>query len=161
MIKIIEVFGEYEPLPRKIPDTAEKIADYNNYVKEHLPKDFQPESKARMAREAISAFGLRKYNHTSDAAVARRYVGPAMEEYGEKSDTHVWVDYRDYRELDAETLQLWIGILNHNHIGEREAANAFYKQEQGMDITREKQSFKRSLEEMKAMTGIIPVKVAK
>jgi hypothetical protein len=84
-IKINEIYGEYKPLPRSLKISKQKQEDYNEYVKTHLSKEFTVESKAHMARNAIADFAMEKYNHTSDAAVARRYVGPAMEEFGEKS----------------------------------------------------------------------------
>ena len=159
-INIKEVFDEYKPMPRQLQKTEQKIRDYEEYVKNNLPKDFKPESKAHMARGAISSFGYEKYNHTSDAAVARRYVGPAMERYGEKNDNHVWVDCRTYEPLREDNLDIWMKILDREHIGEKEAAIAFYKQEQGLDITKEKNAYKTALRRMKEQTGITPVKVA-
>lgn len=99
-IIIHKIYGEYAPLPRKSEkQTAQKIADYESYVKTHLSKNFVPESKMRMARNAIEDFSGEKYGHTSSEGVARRYAGPAMEKLGEKSEERVWVDSASYMEL--------------------------------------------------------------
>ena len=161
MIKITEVFGEYEPLPRKVPDTAEKIADYNNYVKEHLPKDFQPESKAHMARGAIKKFGKAKYHHTSDSAVARNYVGPAMEKYGEKSEEKVWVDFYNYEELTNEQVRIWKEILKSNHLGDKELTETGLKALQKQDISKEQTYYISALDEAFMVLGVKPIRVSK
>lgn len=162
-IKITEVYGEYQPLPRKVSAkelTLQKEQDYKQFVINNLSTDFKPESKCHMARKALKDFGKEKYNHFNDTTIARRYVGPAMEEVGEKDDTYHWVDYSNYEILNDENLTLWYNILEEEHIGEKEAAAAFYKAEQGQDITKERNSYKKALERMKIATGIIPVKVA-
>ena len=160
-IEITEVIGEYKPLPRKIIKlTEQKQKDYEAYVRLGLSKEFTPESKCHMARNAISDFGEDRYGHTSDKAVARRYVGPAMEKLGEQSDTHYWVNYATYEKLSPELLNAWLNILDKEHIGQEQAANAFYIAEQGGDITKEKDAFKKALKAMKEQYHIIPVKVA-
>jgi hypothetical protein len=162
-IQINEVYGDYKPLPRKSYNKEErakqKQEDYSNYVKLHLHKEFTPESKAHMSRKAIMDFGMDRYNHISDEAVAKRYVGPAMEKYGEKSDNYYWVYYDTYKKMSQKDLDAWFTILNHNQIGEQEAANAFYRQEQGEDVTKEKNAFKAALKEFKEKYHSIPVKV--
>lgn len=159
-IRIIETYGEYQPLPRQKKTFLMKQYDYEEYVKKNLSKNFKPESKAHMARGAIADFGHEKYNHTNDIAVARRYTGPAMEKYGEKSDNYVWVSYNTYEPLSEELLKAWFKILREERIGEKEAANAFYKAEQGMDITKEKNAYKTALKRMKQETHEVPVRVA-
>lgn len=163
-IQIIEVIGEYKPLPRKKQEsraiTEQKQKDYEDYVRLGLSKEFSPESKCHMARKAIGDFGEERYGHISDIAVARRYVGPAMEKLGEHSETYYWVDFDTYKKLSPELLNAWLDILRQEHIGQEEAANAFYKQEQGEDITKEKKAYQKALETMKKQYHIIPVKVA-
>lgn len=163
-IKITEVIGEYKPLPRKKQEarklTEQKQKDYEAYVRLGLSKEFTPESKCHMARNAISDFGEDRYGHTSDKAVARRYVGPAMEKLGEQSNTYYWVNYVTYEKLSPELLNAWLDILDKEHIGQEQAANAFYIAEQGGDITKEKDAFKKALKIMKEQYHIIPVKVA-
>ena len=87
-IKINEVYGEYQPMPRNIGLTLQKEKDYEEFVKWNLSKEFKPESKCHMAKLAIDRFGEEKYHHQSDKAVARRYVGPAMEKVGEKNEVY-------------------------------------------------------------------------
>ena len=78
-------------MPRKINTkelTQQKKKDYEEFIKWNLPKEFKPESKCHMAKLAIDRFGEEKYHHQSDKAVARRYVGPAMEKVGEKNEIY-------------------------------------------------------------------------
>lgn len=85
-IYIKEIIGEYKPLPRKINSrelTEKKISKYTNFAIASLGTDFKPNSKARVSREAMSSFGYNEFGHISVPAVSRRYVGPAMEQYGE------------------------------------------------------------------------------
>lgn len=163
-LKIIihKIYGEYTPLPRKSEkQTAQKIADYESYVKTHLSKNFVPESKMRMARNAIEDFSGEKYGHTSSEGVARRYAGPAMEKLGEKSEERVWVDSASYMELTPQLLSLWREILHKYKIGQEEAANAFYVSASGGDISKELTAYKLALSKFKDVTGIVPICVRK
>ena len=54
----------------------------------------------------------------------------------------------------------WKQILKEEKISEEEAANAFYRQENGEDITKEKNSYKKAQKRFKEIYGTIPVKVA-
>lgn len=76
--------------------------DYEDFVKDNLPREFAPESKARLSRVAIKEFGNKKYRHGNYQSVAKCYVGPAMEKFGEKSGVKVWVNYKTYIKLDEK-----------------------------------------------------------
>jgi len=88
-------------LPRK-SNKQEKIADYEQFVGEHLSEDFEPMSKAKMSRDAIKDFAGEKYGHFSQENVCRVYVGPAMEKLGEKGQLIKWVNYNTYLPLTEE-----------------------------------------------------------
>lgn len=160
-IKIIEVYGEYRPLPRKLSTTnrEEKIKDYDTFTIASLGTEFKPNSKSKVAREAIEAFGEEKYGHTNVRAVTERFVKPAFEKYGESDDIHKWVWYSTYEELDSVTLERWRQIMNEEHISEQEAANAFYKEQQGEDISKEKGYFKNARTRFKEEYGSTPILV--
>jgi hypothetical protein len=157
-IRIIEVYGEYQPLPRRGAERhAEKVKDYEDYVKAVLTPEYQYTTKRRMARKAIYEFGAEKYGHTNQDAVARRYVGPAMDEYGENDNCHYWVWYDGYEPLTKEELEQWRTILQQEHISELEASNAFYKQAQGQDISKELSYYKKAVERVKQEMGGMPI----
>lgn len=142
-IEILEQYGEYKPLPRKIAGYTleEKLKDYEAFTIAALGTEYKPNSKSKIAREAICSFGEEKYGHTSTEGVTRRFVKPAFGKYGETNDIHVWVWYTTYEPIDKKALQAWRKILKEEHIAEEEAANAFYKQQQGEDITKERKAF--------------------
>lgn len=105
MIHIKEVYDEYEPLPRKGCNdtlTAEKEQAYAAYIESKFTDEWVYTSKMKESREAIEAFGKEKYHHINAEAVARRYVGPAMNTKCEKSLERYWVDYPSYRPLSEE-----------------------------------------------------------
>ena len=85
-IMIKEIIGEYRPLPRRAPSqdalTQSKLTDYENFTIASLSADFKPNSKSKVAREAVHAFGYEKYGHTSIEAVTRRYVKEPFDKYG-------------------------------------------------------------------------------
>lgn len=166
MAYLYEIKGEIPetipPLPRKNTQTTkQKEKDYVEFVKAHLPKDWEPESKVRMAREAILDFGNSKYNHYSTEAVVRRYVGPAMEEYGEKTDEMYWVDCYTYRIVSDELLADWHQILHQYRINEKQMAEAFIKYSEGEDISKEVSSYKQAQEHFYNKYGIRIIKVNK
>lgn len=142
-IKILEVYGEYQPLPRKVKETnmEQKVSDYEKFTIAALGTEFKPNSKSKVAREAIQSFGQERYGHTSQRAVTERFIKPAFDKYGESDGIHKWVWYSTYVELDEATLADWRNIMEEEHISEQDAANAFYKQEQGEDISKEKSYF--------------------
>lgn len=160
-IEILEVYGEYKPLPRKISTTnlEEKIKDYETFTIAALGTEFKPNSKSRVARQAIESFGFEKYGHESKEAVVRRFVKPAFDKYGESDGVHKWVWYSSYELLSQEILDDWRNIMKEEHISEQEAASAFYKQEQGMDITKEKMCFAAARARFKEKYGEFPILV--
>lgn len=158
-IKILETYGEYQPLPRKIKETnmEQKIIDYEKFTIAALGTEFKPNSKSKVARDAIQSFGQERYGHTSQKAVAKRFIKPAFDKYGESDGIHKWVWYSTYQELDEVTLADWHNIMEEEHISEQEAANAFYKQEQGMDISKEKRYFANARARFKEKYGECPI----
>ena len=160
-IKLIEVYGEYQPLPRKVIVTnlAEKVADYERFTIAALGTEFKPNSKSKVAREAIESFGQEKYGHTSQRAVTERFVKPAFDKYGESDGIHKWVWYSTYEPLSEDVVADWRNIMSEEHISEQEAANAFYKQEQGMDISKEKSYFAAARARFKEKYGECPILV--
>jgi len=109
-----EITGEIPDSIPKIPRKSqklEKIEDYSVYVRGHLPYDFQPYSKAYMARQAINDFGHSKYSHNNEGYIAKAFVGPAMNQYGEHTTKQIWVSYQTYRPLTQEQLAAWKEIL--------------------------------------------------
>ena len=163
-IYIKEVYGNYMPLPRKLCSTKlseQKKEDYKVYTIGALGHDFKPNSKSRIARAAISEFGKVKYGHNNPRYVAQTYVKDTFNEYGETNNKNVWVWYSTYVPIDDKTLEEWRNILSECHISESEAANAFYKQEQGEDITKEKNYYKEAQEKFKELhEGEFVVKVS-
>lgn len=162
-IHVIEVLGEYQPMPRKVNSqglTAQKQEDYTNFAIASLGTEFKPNSKAKTSRDAIIAFGHEKYGHTNVEAIARRFIGPAFDEYGECNHVKRWVWYSTYEPLDNDTLDRWRTILREEHISEDEAANAFYRQEQGEDISKEKEYFKKARQRFKDEFGQAPILVS-
>lgn len=162
-IKILEVYGEYQPLPRKVEgfNMAEKMADYERFTIASLGTEFKPNSKYRVAREAIHDFGEKKYGHTSQEAVARRFVAPAFDKYGESTNEHVWVWYSTYQELSEAEATDWRNIMEEERISETEASNAFYKQAQGEDISKELSYFAIARQRFKEKYGEAPILVQK
>lgn len=162
-IRINEIIGEYQPLPSKLPNqaklTQQKKEDYEQFTIEALGIEFKPNSKSKVAREAITEFGYERYGHTSQEAVAKRYVKEPFERYGETNNNHVWVYYSTYAPLSEDTLARWRIILKEENIAEEQAANAFYKQEQGEDISKEKKYYKNAIERFQREYGDTPVLV--
>ena len=160
-IFIKEIYGEYRPLPRKGAEVMmQKQEDYTNFAIASLGTEFKPNSKAKTSRDAIIAFGHEKYGHTNVEAIARRFIGPAFDEYGECNHVKRWVWYSTYEPLDDDTLDRWRTILREEHISEDEAANAFYRQEQGEDISKEKEYFKKARQRFKDEFGQAPILVS-
>lgn len=102
---LVEYEGEWPEIPKfnaRQFNKQQREQDYEEFVKDNLPNEFAPESKARMSRVAIREFGNKKYKHCSSQTVAERYVGPAMEKFGEKSGVKVWVNHKTYIKLNEE-----------------------------------------------------------
>ena len=160
-IVIKEVEGEYRPLPRKVQDlTEEKKNRYTNFTISSLGSEFKPNSKAKTTREALSAFGKKDYGHENIQSISKRYVGPAFDRYGETNNIKHWVWYSTYEPLDDKTLVHWRNIMREEHISEEEAANAFYCQESGEDISRAKGYFKMARDRLKMEYGDSAILVA-
>ena len=160
-IYIKEIYGEYKPLPRKgLENLMQKQADYEKFAIASLGTEFKPNSKAKTAREAIDAFGYDKYGHTNVRAVTNRYISPVFDEYGESNGIKRWVWFDSYEPLDEETLLRWRTIMAEEHISEQEAANAFYRQEQGEDISKEKKFFANARHRFKEEYGSVPILVS-
>lgn len=146
------------PLPRK-NNKEDKMQDYKDFTIASLGIDYQPNSQAKISRDAICMFGEDKYGHTNVRAVCNRYVGPTMKKYGEHTDTMVWVYYDTYEPIEGVALDRWFEILREEHISEKEMADAFVKEQQGEDITKERNYYKRALEKFKKEYYSIPIKV--
>ena len=160
-ILIKEIYGTYQPLPRKNEYTqAQKQEDYKTFTLAALGPDFKPNSKAKTSREAIASFGREKYGHDNVEGVSRRFVGPIFDEYGETSGIRRWVWYTNYEPLDDKALARWRRIMEEEHISEQEAAGAFYRQEQGEDISKEKGYFKTARARLQAEFGDMPILVS-
>lgn len=162
-IKIKEQYGDYQPLPRKVPSqenlTKEKEKDYTEFTIAALGTEFKPNSRAKIARDAIDEFGLEKYGHSSTRSVVARYVKKPFDTYGETNDKSIWVYFSTYTPIESDILEKWRSILAEEHISEEEAANAFYRQEQGQDISKEKSYYKKAMERFKEEYKDIPVLV--
>lgn len=160
-IKINEIYGQYQPLPRKsVITTEQKQQDYKLFTIAALGNEFKPNSKAKTTREALNAFGREKYGHDNVQGVSKRYVGPIFDEYGESNGIRRWVWYETYEPLDKESLERWRQIMFEEHISEAEAANAFYRQEQGEDISKEKGYFAAARKRFKEEFGSCPILVS-
>ena len=160
-IMIKEIIGEYQPLPRKIRElTQEKKEKYTDFTIASFSEEYRPNSKARVAREAMNQFGFKEYGHINVKAVIERYVKDPFNQYGETNHNFIWVYYRTYEPLDEETVQKWRQILREEKIGETEAANAFYRQENGEDISAEKSYYKNATERFRDEYNDIPVLVS-
>lgn len=165
-IHIKAIIGEYQPLPSKKYDNSqrEKIVkeakeDYSDYTIAALGTEFKPNSKSKIARDAINDFGYERYNHTNTEWIARKYIKEPFDNHAETNNKSVWVYYSDYTLIDDETLAEWRDIMSEEHISEQEAANAFYRQEQGQDVTKEKRYYKNAVARFKEKYGDIPVLV--
>lgn len=145
-LQIIEIYGDYQKMPKKWEkNELQKKQDYENYVIAALGVEFKPNSRMRVAREAILDFDREKYSHTNPRAVTSRFVKEPFEKYGETDNKRIWVWSDKYEPLTKEEVAEWRQILKEEKISEKEAAAAFYKQEQGQDISQEKQYYKNAM----------------
>lgn len=162
-IWIKEVIGEYQPLPHKTnfldQYSEEKKQDYEQFTIEALGAEYKPNSKSKIARDSINAFGKTKYHHTNYRAVSERFIKEPFDKYGETNDKQVWVWYNTYQPASEEVLLRWHSILKEEHMSEEEAACAWYKQEQGEDVSLEKTYYKNALDRARAEFGDILVLV--
>ena len=144
-------------LPRKC-NLEQKKKDYEDFTIKALGTEFKPNSKSKIAREALSSFGNEKYGHYSQESVVKRYVKEPFDKYGVTNNHQVWVDYKTYKPLSAEVLTDWRSILKEERIDEA-AAKAFYREQQGEDISQEKSFYKCALERFKAKYNTMPILV--
>lgn len=151
---------EIPPLPRK-NNAQDKRIDYEEYTLRNMTREYQINTKVNIARGAIREFGREKYGHRSENAVAARYVGPVMDEKCQRSSDMFWVNSETYEIMDVEQVGIFFKFLRKHHITEQQAANAFYKQAQGEDISVELNSYKSALEEFYETCHYIPIKVYK
>lgn len=162
-IRVTEIYGEYQPLPRKTPKqdalNLAKEKDYTNYTIAALGTEFKPNSKSKVARDAIRAFGESRYHHTNTEAVAKRFIKKPFDTYGETNGQWYWVWYSTYEPLDKNSENRWRDILREEEIAETEAANAFYKMAEGENVDLEINRYKRAQECMKEEYGDFPVRV--
>lgn len=162
-LKINMVYGEYQPLPKKVPNqnlrTQEKKERYEKYTIAALGSTFKPNSKSKIAREAIADFGYDVYGHSNTEAVTRRFIKEPFDKYGESDGKKKWVWFSSYEVLNEEELTRWRQIREEEKISDQEAANAFYRQEQGEDITKEKNSYKRAMQRIREEFKDTPVLV--
>ena len=161
MIK--EIIGEYQPLPRKAPKqdelTKEKKEMYAEFTKFSLTPEYTPNSKSKVAREAINSFGKEKYGHTSQRWVVDKFIKEPFNKYGETNDESLWVYYSTYQPLENSVVDEWRKILREEHIGEDEAKNAFYRYAEGEDISKEIGYFKKARMRFEEKYNDIPILV--
>lgn len=162
-IFIKEIYGEYQPLPRKAPKqealTTEKIKDYEAYTIAALGPEYKPNSKTKIARDAINDFGKKKYHHTNAEAVSKRFIKKPFDEFGETNGQWRWVWYSNYKALEPEIEEKWHKILWEEQIAEDEASNAFYKLAEGEDISYELNKYQRAKNRMTEKYADFPVRV--
>lgn len=163
LITIKEIIGDYQPMPRKAPKqdelTKEKKDKYAEYTKFSLSIEYQPNSKSKVAREAINNFGKAKYGHTNQQWVVRNFIKEPFNKYGETNDVQVWVYYSTYQPLEEDIVKEWRKILREEHIGEDEASNAFYRQAEGEDISKEIGYFRKAKLRFEEKYNDIPILV--
>lgn len=155
-----------EELPKSIPifskvrySKKEKQKEYEEFTIAALGTEYKPNSQRKIARDAIQSFGKTKYQHRSPEMIAKRYIKKSFNKYGESNEKYVWVDYETYKPLTEEQKILWLTILKDEKIDESAAANAFYREQQGEDISEEKGYYKKALEKFIEKEHTIPVRV--
>lgn len=148
------------PFPRK-SNKENKIQDYKKFTIAALGNEFKPNSKSKIARDAINDFGLERYGHTSTPYIVRSFVGPVMEENGEHSHDMVWVDSNTYELISDEQKSFLCSSFEEVHLSEKEMANAFVKEQQGEDISDEKSSYSKVMDRFKEKYDFRPIKVYK
>ena len=91
-----EIEGE---MPDTIPpflrksELEQKKKDYELYTIKALGTEFKPNSKSKIAREAIRDFGQDKYGHKSQEAVVKRYIKEPFDKYGVSDGNKYWCYY--------------------------------------------------------------------
>lgn len=160
-IIIKEIYGDYQPLPRKnVNTTKQKQEDVKTFVcTQHLTSEFQLTSKVRAAREYIEEEGYEKYGLTNDKYVASTYVKEVFDTYAEADGNHVWAWYSTYTAIPEHVLNDWSTIRREERIHDDAAASAFYKMAQGEDIGTEMSRYERALMRFREKYDDTPVYV--
>ena len=149
------------PLPRK-SNMDQKKKDYAEYTKEALGGEYQYNSKAKIAREAIRDFGAERYGHEYYKSIAQRYIAKPFDEYSDKEeDSWAWVWFSTYQPLDLVTLGYWLTLLKEEKIEEEDQADAFRRYADGEDIKTEVRYYKTAIQKFRIRFGDIPIKVAR
>lgn len=168
-IIIKEILGEYKPLPRKSYGSEErenfikqKKKDYEEFTIKSLGNEFKPNSKSKIAREAINEFGYEKYGHYSKEGVVRRYIKEPFDTYGETNNKTVWVKYPSYEIISDDLVREWKNILSEFKIT-REKFSSLYdeyflaKVEGGNVLKDIDNYYEQALNKFKELYGFIPV----
>ena len=157
-----------DTLPESIPkiprknDRAGRALKYIDYTIAALGTEFKPNSKSKIAREAINDFAFKEYGHKSQRSVVKTYVGPIMEEKGEKSSDMIWVNSVTYEPLTDEEVALLNQCFKDARITEKEMANAFIKYQQEEDITDESNRYNKAIMQFSEYNNCArPIKVYK
>lgn len=165
-IKINDIFGEYKPLPKKKYDMSLRLKEQEEKQKRYmaftivaLGDEYKPNSKSKIARDAMQSFGKKDYGHINQKMVVQRYVKEPFDANAETNGNNVWVYYSNYKVIEEEVVNRWRMILREERIGEDEAANAFYKQEQGQDVSEEQGYYRNAVQRFKEEYGETPVLV--
>ena len=149
------------PIPRK-SRRVEAQKDYDEFVSGYfhncLPRYA---SKAKVAREGIEAFGMKKYRHHHVGSVVRRYISSSFKKYVEEvPNSDCWIWQTTYEPLDNNALQRWLNILKEEHITEEQQAAAFRDYVEGLDITEAIGFYKRAISKFYEEFNDYTVKVA-
>lgn len=162
-IEVKVVYGDYQPLPRKKPSqeklNKEKTEDYTNFTIASLSPEYKPNSKSKIARDAIKSFGQDKYGHTNQKWIAQKYIKEPFEKYGETDDKNVWVFCSTYEPMGEQVVEDWHMMLRRAGMGVDEAANAFYRYAEGEDVSKELNYYKTAREEFQDKYNDFPVLV--
>lgn len=161
-IFIKEIYAEYISLPRKIPNqnklTKQKQEDIKNFVvNDYLSEEWKLASKCDAARQYNKKEGKQKYGWTNEKYIAQTYMKPVFNEYAENDGQLVWAWFSTYKPLDQLAYDKWVKIREEEKIGEKEAANGFYKIAQGENAEEELSAFQKALERFKKEYGDTPV----
>jgi hypothetical protein len=147
-------------IPRKI-NKQERYDDYENFTIKALGTELKPNSKAKIAREAIEDFGRKKYNHNSQKYVAKEYISPFVEKHGEHTDYMIWVDCETYFPLDDDQLTFLRETFKNQNLTEKKMAEAFVKIQEGEDVTEEEAAYKKVINLFRDKYAFYPIKVYK
>lgn len=160
-IVIKAVYGEYQPMPRKVPsqDNLNQIKEeyYTNYTIQALGTEFKPNSKTKVSRDAINNGGEEKFGHSYVKGITEKFIKPVFDKYGESQGIKTWVYYSSYEPISEDVLEDWVRIKREESIGEDEAANAFYRYAEGEDISEELNYYQKAIQRFREKYGDIPV----